>query len=84
MLLPHLRTLARALRAYRVAQARVLRDPANPIRHRQLEDAAYTLCVLMDRRSATAAAARAERLLADALAGRAPERAGPETPAVKP
>lgn len=64
MLMPHVRTVAAALRAYRNAMAGILREPTNPLRHRQLDDAAYTLCVLMDRRSAADAAARAESLLA--------------------
>lgn len=52
MLVPHVRTVAAALRAYGSAQAGVLRDPANPLRYRRLDDAAYTLCVLMGQHNA--------------------------------
>ncbi|MER5543942.1 DUF5133 domain-containing protein [Streptomyces sp. NPDC001118] len=75
MLTPDLRTAATALRAYRIAQARLLRSPANPLRRRQYDDIAYTLCVLMGERDAAEAAARAERLLAAASAGTKPKRA---------
>lgn len=75
MLMPHVRTVAAALRAYRNAMAGILREPANPLRHRQLDDAAYTLCVLMDRRSAADAAARAESLLAAVSADGAADQA---------
>jgi hypothetical protein len=63
MLVPHVRSVAAALRAYRYAQAGLLRDPADPLRYRRLDDAAYTLCVLMGQRNAADAAAQAERLL---------------------
>ncbi|WP_369393773.1 DUF5133 domain-containing protein [Streptomyces sp. CG1] len=75
MLMPDLRTAATALRAYRIAQARLLRNPANPLRRRRYDDTAYTLCVLMGKRDATEAAALAERLLAAASAGTKPNRA---------
>ncbi|MER6125219.1 DUF5133 domain-containing protein [Streptomyces sp. NPDC001795] len=76
MLMPHVRTVAAALRAYRYAQAGLLRDPANPLRRRRLDDTAYTLCVLMDQRNAADAAAKAERLLATSSGRRAADQAG--------
>lgn len=76
MLMPHVRTVAAALRAYRSAWAGLLRDPANPLRYRRLEDAAYTLCVLMGQRNATDAAAKAESLLARPSVDGAAHRAG--------
>ncbi|WP_406176235.1 DUF5133 domain-containing protein [Streptomyces sp. NBC_00996] len=63
MLVPHAKSVAAALRAYRYAQAGLLRDPADPLRYRWLDDAAYTLCVLMGQRNAADAATQAERLL---------------------
>lgn len=77
MLMPHVRTVAAALRAYRSAQAGLLREPSNRLRYRLLDDAAYTLCVLMDQRNVADAAARAERLLAASSAARTPDRSGP-------
>jgi hypothetical protein len=74
MLMPHIRTVAAALRAYRNAQAGILRDPANPLRYRQLDDAAYTLCVLMDRRNIADATAQADWLLAVSSAGAAADQ----------
>ncbi|WP_256725378.1 DUF5133 domain-containing protein [Streptomyces sp. IMTB 2501] len=73
--MPDLRTAATALRAYRIAQARLLRNPANPLRRRQYDDTAYTLCVLMGKRDATEAAAVAERLLAASSADTKANRA---------
>lgn len=64
MQVPHVRAVAAALHVCRYAQADLLRDPANPLRCRRLDDAAYTLRVLMDQRNATDAAAQAERLFA--------------------
>ncbi|WEO99515.1 DUF5133 domain-containing protein [Streptomyces sp. FXJ1.172] len=72
--MPHVRTVAAALRSYRYAQARLLREPANPLRRLRLDDAAYTLCVLMDQRDVADAVARAERLLAASSAPGAAER----------
>ncbi|MFI6488774.1 DUF5133 domain-containing protein [Streptomyces sp. NPDC050564] len=75
MLVPHVRSVTAALRAYRYAQAGLLRDPADPLRYRRLDDAAYTLCVLMGQRNAADAAAQAERLLTGSPV-RAAHRAG--------
>ncbi|MGP4010838.1 DUF5133 domain-containing protein [Streptomyces sp. 4N124] len=66
MLMPHVRTVAAALHAYRSAWTGLLRDPASPHSYRRLDDAAYTLCVLMGQRNAADAAAKAERFLARA------------------
>ncbi|MBC2906798.1 DUF5133 domain-containing protein [Streptomyces cupreus] len=68
MLMPHARTVAAALHAYRSAWAGLLDDPASPYSHRRLDDAAYTLCVLMGQRNAADAEAQAESLLARASA----------------
>lgn len=75
MLKPHVRTVAAALHAYRSAWAGLLRDPASPHSYRRLDDAAYTLCVLMGQRNAADAAAKAERFLARASAERTERRA---------
>ncbi|MEV1078545.1 DUF5133 domain-containing protein [Streptomyces sp. NPDC050211] len=84
MLIPHVRTVAAALHAYRSAWAGLLRDPASPHSYRRLDDAAYTLCVLMGQRNAADAAAKAERLLARASAerraGAGLGRHGPSSP----
>ncbi|WP_155059490.1 DUF5133 domain-containing protein [Streptomyces blattellae] len=74
MLMPHVGTVAAALRAYRSAQAGLLHDPANLLRHRRLDDAAYTLCVLMGQRDAADAAAHAEAFLVKSGADRAARR----------
>jgi len=76
MLMPHVRTVAAALHAYRSARAGLLRDPANPHSHRRLDDSAYTLCVLMGQRNAADAAAQAEGLLARVSAEEGRGRAG--------
>ncbi|MBX7555230.1 DUF5133 domain-containing protein [Streptomyces sp. tea 10] len=64
MLTPHVRTVAAALRSYRDAQAALLSGPSSPLRRRQLDDAAYTLCVLTVQHDVADAAMRAERLMA--------------------
>ncbi|MFB7508276.1 DUF5133 domain-containing protein [Streptomyces broussonetiae] len=77
--MPHVRTVAAALRSYRYAQAGLLHEPSNPLRRRRLDDTAYTLCVLMDQRNVADAAARAERLLAAASASGAANRTANRT-----
>ncbi|WP_256725454.1 DUF5133 domain-containing protein [Streptomyces sp. IMTB 2501] len=52
-----------------------MRNPASPLAYRRLDDAAYTLCVLMGQRNAADAAAQAERLLARSSAPVATDRA---------
>ncbi|MFF5019715.1 DUF5133 domain-containing protein [Streptomyces sp. NPDC001165] len=42
--MPHVRTAAAALCAYRSAWAGLLRDPLSSLSFRRLDDAAYTLC----------------------------------------
>ncbi|MFF4805090.1 DUF5133 domain-containing protein [Streptomyces sp. NPDC001351] len=80
MLMPHVRTVAAALHAYRSAWTGVLRDPACPLSYRRLDDAAYTLSVLMGQRNAADAVAEAESLLASASAGERRRRAGQVRP----
>ncbi|KUL44122.1 DUF5133 domain-containing protein [Streptomyces regalis] len=75
MLMPHVRTAAAALRTYRSAWAALLRDPVSALSYRRLDDAAYTLCVLMGQRNAADAAAQAESLLARASAEKDRHRA---------
>ncbi|MGC9539794.1 DUF5133 domain-containing protein [Streptomyces sp. UG1] len=76
MLMPNVRTVAAALGDYRSAWAALLVDPASPLSYRRLDDAAYTLCVLMGQRNAADAAAHAESLLARASAEDERRRAG--------
>lgn len=83
MLMPHVRTVAAALRAYRSAWAGLLRESANPLSHRRLDDAAYTLCVLMGQRNAADAAAKAESLLTRHSDDGAAQRAGQTQTAVR-
>ncbi|MGW3451534.1 DUF5133 domain-containing protein [Streptomyces sp. NPDC001076] len=63
MLMPHDRTVAAALRAYQSARADLPHDRASPLSQQRLDDAAYTLCVLMGQRNAADAVAQAERVL---------------------
>ncbi|MGW0826162.1 DUF5133 domain-containing protein [Streptomyces sp. NPDC002845] len=74
--MPHVRTVAAALHAYRSAWAGLLRDSASPHSYRRLDDTAYTLCVLMGQRNAVDAVAQAEALLARAPAEKGRRRAG--------
>ncbi|MEW1658067.1 MULTISPECIES: DUF5133 domain-containing protein [unclassified Streptomyces] len=64
MLLPDKSVLASLLRRYRVWERVVLADPHDPAARSQLEDLAYTLCVLMGRRTVHEAIVEAERYLA--------------------
>ncbi|MHB6905983.1 DUF5133 domain-containing protein [Streptomyces sp. CB02959] len=64
MLLPDKSVLAALLRRYRVWEQVVLADPHDPAALRRLEDLAYTLCVLMGRRTVHEAIIEAERYLA--------------------
>ncbi|WP_433446090.1 DUF5133 domain-containing protein [Streptomyces sp. CA-142005] len=73
--MPHVRTVAAALRAYRSAWTGLLRD-GEPLSYRRLDDPAYTLCVLMGQRNAADAVAQAESLLARATAEEGRRRAG--------
>ncbi|MFI2200452.1 DUF5133 domain-containing protein [Streptomyces sp. NPDC020192] len=81
--MPHVRTVAAALRSYRSAWAGLRRDPVSPLSYRRLDDAAYTLCVLMGRRNAADAVAAAEALLARASAEHGRRRAGHARTAVR-
>ncbi len=64
MLLPDKTVLASLLRRYRVWERLSLAEPHDPARRRRLEDVAYTLCVLMGRRTAREAIIAAENYLA--------------------
>ncbi|MEW1675085.1 DUF5133 domain-containing protein [Streptomyces noursei] len=64
MLLPDKSVLVDLLRRYRVWERVVLADPHDPAARRQLEDLAYTLCVLMGRRTVHEAILAAERYVA--------------------
>ncbi|GGU75794.1 hypothetical protein GCM10010211_47150 [Streptomyces albospinus] len=64
MLLPDKSVLASLLRRYRVWERMVLADPHDPAARQRLEDIAYTLCVLMGRRTVQEAIIEAERYLA--------------------
>ncbi|MCZ1014327.1 DUF5133 domain-containing protein [Streptomyces noursei] len=75
MLLPDKSVLASLLRRYRVWERVVLADPHDPVARRRLEDLAYTLCVLMGRRTVHEAIIEAEQYLAtDRAAPRTVER----------
>ncbi|MEV6651895.1 DUF5133 domain-containing protein [Streptomyces sp. NPDC051219] len=63
MLLPDKALLAALLRRYRVWERLVLAEPRDLTRRRRLEDIAYTLCVLMGKRTARDAIAEAESYL---------------------
>ncbi|MFD3586848.1 DUF5133 domain-containing protein [Streptomyces sp. NPDC058683] len=60
----------------RFARNGLLRDPLSSLSYRRLEDAAYTLCVLMGLRNAEDAVAQAESLLARASTGHGRRRGG--------
>ncbi|MFJ9412188.1 DUF5133 domain-containing protein [Streptomyces sp. NPDC101393] len=78
MLLPDKAVLVSLLRRYRVWEHLALAAPHDPARRRRLEDAGYTLCVLMGHRTAREAVIAAETYL-DTTAratARAPETAG--------
>ncbi len=79
MLLPDKAALARLLTRYRAEERSVLAQPHRAELHRALEDTAYTLCVLMDERTAQAAVRAAERYLGRAGHGPAPERSPART-----
>jgi hypothetical protein len=78
MLLPDKSVLVSLLRRYRVWEHLALAAPHDPARRRRLEDAAYTLCVLMGHRTAQEAVIAAETYLdkASRTGARAPEAAG--------
>ncbi|UQA96764.1 DUF5133 domain-containing protein [Streptomyces halobius] len=63
MLLPDKNELAAILRRYRVWEHLVRAQPHDPARRRGLEDDAYTLCVLMGRRTVREAVIAAESYL---------------------
>ncbi|WP_405793235.1 DUF5133 domain-containing protein [Streptomyces sp. NBC_01506] len=63
MLLPDKARLAQLLRRYRTWEQLVLQEPHNSVRRRRLDDAAYTLCVLMGHRTAHEAIRAAESYL---------------------
>ncbi|NUK02662.1 DUF5133 domain-containing protein [Streptomyces lunaelactis] len=60
LLLPDKALLAGLLQRYRAWERLVLAQPNNLARRRRLEDLAYTLCVLMGRRTAREAIIAAE------------------------
>ncbi|MFF8847659.1 DUF5133 domain-containing protein [Streptomyces sp. NPDC015127] len=68
--MPSKSALARALRRYRVHEAGMLREPSSPAARARFQDSAYTLCILMGRRTALEAVRAAERYLADGATGR--------------
>ncbi|TJZ44042.1 DUF5133 domain-containing protein [Streptomyces piniterrae] len=78
MLLPDRNELAALLRRYRVWEHLVLTKPHDQARRRGLEDIAYTLCVLMGRRTVREAVIAAEVYLESSEASACPpaERAG--------
>ncbi|HET6357396.1 DUF5133 domain-containing protein [Streptomyces sp.] len=64
MLMPNETVITDVLRSYRLQESRMLRDPSDPESRARFQDAAYTLCVLMGRRTPLEAARLAERHLA--------------------
>ncbi|MEV0372128.1 DUF5133 domain-containing protein [Streptomyces sp. NPDC050636] len=78
MLLPDKNELAALLRRYRVWEHLVHTQPRDPARRRGLEDVAYTLCVLMGRRTVREAVIAAELYLETAQVSARPpaERSG--------
>ncbi|MGW1893803.1 DUF5133 domain-containing protein [Streptomyces sp. NPDC002004] len=63
MLLPDKKLVKHLLLRYRAWERLMLAEPCNPTRRRHFEDTAYTLCVLMGRRTALEAATAAEDFL---------------------
>ncbi|MFD8211246.1 DUF5133 domain-containing protein [Streptomyces sp. NPDC059695] len=61
MLLPDRNTVDRLLRHFRAQERTVLDRPCDLSARRRFEDTAYTLCVLMGERTASAAVLAAER-----------------------
>ncbi|MFE7775220.1 DUF5133 domain-containing protein [Streptomyces sp. NPDC057445] len=66
--MPNEDEVAELLSNYRIQERRMLRDPADPEISARFRDTAYTLCVLMGRRTALEAVHRAERYLASVRA----------------
>ncbi|MFF2655611.1 DUF5133 domain-containing protein [Streptomyces sp. NPDC058045] len=64
MLLPGRAQVARLLRRYRRWERLLMAAPHNEAVRRHLEDTAYTLCILMGRRTAPEAVRAAEEYLA--------------------
>ncbi|MFI8962816.1 DUF5133 domain-containing protein [Streptomyces sp. NPDC053493] len=75
MLLPDRKTIDRLLRNYRTQERLVLSRPHDPSARRRFEDTAYTLCVLMGKRTAVEAVRAAEHYT-DALKVCGPARTG--------
>ncbi|MFI8828702.1 DUF5133 domain-containing protein [Streptomyces sp. NPDC053431] len=65
MLLPDRNTIDRLLRCYRSQERLVLARPYDLSARRRFEDTAYTLCVLMGKRTAREAVGAAERYVAE-------------------
>ena len=63
MLLPDKPQVAALLERYRLWERLMLANPANRTVRARFEDTAYTLCVLMGRKTAREAALAAERYL---------------------
>ncbi|WP_079173474.1 DUF5133 domain-containing protein [Streptomyces monashensis] len=61
---------------HRSAWTALLREPANPLSYRRLDDDACALCVLMGQRNAADVVAQAEKLLARTTAEKGRRRAG--------
>ena len=74
MLLPDKPLVKQLLQRYRAWERLMLADPFNAARRRHFEDTAYTLCVLMGRRTAREAAIAAENYLQSAPPSHEPVR----------
>jgi hypothetical protein len=61
MLLPDKSRITRLLLRYRTWERRLAGAPSNPVARRRFEDTAYTLCILMGRRTPQEAVLAAER-----------------------
>ncbi len=60
MLLPDKPQIIRLLHRYRTWERRLVTAPSNALARRRFEDTAYTLCILMGRRTAREAVLAAE------------------------
>ncbi|GHH84083.1 hypothetical protein GCM10018793_47530 [Streptomyces sulfonofaciens] len=60
MLLPDKPQVVRLLHRYRIWERRLGDVPSDPVVRRRFEDTAYTLCILMGRRTAREAVTAAE------------------------
>ncbi|WP_255951652.1 DUF5133 domain-containing protein [Streptomyces odontomachi] len=69
MLLPDKPQVIRLLHRYHAWERRLLTAPSNPVVRRRFEDTAYTLCILMGRRTAREAVLAAERYVSSGTGG---------------